>query len=241
MKRTVKIVSSIVVAALFLGIVLTPAITSDSIKEIESQGNYSKYAASNIEKELHLIYGKHVFSIYALEDVVSFNLIHCIPLIYEEQAPVLLSIGNQTTANILSYEIENDTYPPNKVINLTIGRMNKGEKTTVHLEYWVLIKNNEFDDLPEYVEMPKEDELPEETKMFLCATKPVQSDNALIKLKAKRLLRKSDVNLLKYAENVVTYTRRNRVIRSPIGLELGFSIFSFGLPTALNSIFTVLY
>jgi hypothetical protein len=161
---------------------------------------------SDTEKELYLLHGRTNFTFLALDDVESFNFIHTIPPNYENQAPILFNIRDETTANIISYKMYNDTNYPNKVINFTIGSMTKKEKKIVSFEYWVLVKNKDYNDLPGYVEMPNFDKLPEETKLWLSSTKAIQSNNPLIKLKAKQLLRNSDKNLLTYAENIVSYT-----------------------------------
>lgn len=222
---------------ILLGVSLLQSITSGASAIIEHQGNNLIDATDDIEKELNLVYGSHIFSVYALEDVETFNLLHVVPLIYDEQAPVFINIGNKTTADIISYKIENHTYQPNKIVNLTIGRLNKGEEIIIHLEYWVLIKYYTYENLPELVEMPNECDLPEDVKIFLQETNSAQSNKFLIKLKAKKLLRKSDGNLLTYADKIVTYTHRNRVLRSLSDLELKFQSLSVVIPTILTRIF----
>jgi hypothetical protein len=188
---------------------------------------------NDLEKDLNILYGQHIFTIYAIETVSCFNLYHVIPLIYEDQVPLFLRLGEETTANIVSYKIEDDTNEPNKIINLTIGQMNKGHKAKIHIEYWVLIRNKDFKDLPEYSDMPKKEDLPLDTKIFLDSTEPVQSENIFIKIKAKKLLRDADNNLIKYSENVVKFSHLNRRIRSPLGFELGFLLISSSLPNIL--------
>jgi len=181
---------------LFLGVTVSPMMASGPVSD-----------ASDTEKELYLLYGKTNFTLYALENVGSFNVIHTIPPNYENQAPIFFNISDETTADIISYQMYNDTSHPNKVINFTIGPMNKKEKKTICFEYWVLIKNNDYSDLPKCVSIPSEDDLPEETKQWLASTEAIQSSNPLIKLKAKQLLRKSDKDLIELANNIVWYTR----------------------------------
>ena len=174
---------------------------------IDSLENNSMYFNIDTEKDLYLLYGRTNFTFLALENVESFNFIHTIPPNYEDQAPILFNIRDGTTANIISYKMYNDTNHPNKVINFTIGSMKKKEEKIVSFEYWVLVKNKDYKDLPDYVEMPIKDGLPEETKLWLSSTNAVQSNNPLIKLKAKQELRNPDKNLINYTENIVRYTR----------------------------------
>ncbi len=196
MKTLSKNALASVTIFLFLGMTVSPMIASGSISD-----------ASDTEKELYLLYGKTNFTLYALENVDSFNAIHTIPPNYENQAPIFFNIRDETTADIISYQMYNDTSHPNKVINFTIGPMNKKEKKTICFEYWVFVKKKDYKDLPDYVEMPSKDELPDDTKLWLASTNAIQANNTLIKLKAQQLRRKSDNNLLSYADNIVWYTR----------------------------------
>jgi hypothetical protein len=95
---------------------------------------------------------------------------------YNYQVPIMLEILNNSTAEILDYKIEHDTYEPNKVVNFTVGPLQKGSIVSIHFYYWVLIENNNYSDLPQYVKIPKKCELPEETKPWLSSTDVVQAN-----------------------------------------------------------------
>lgn len=194
-----------VMILLFLGSISQAAITSSSI-----------YAASDAEQELDLLHGETLVYLLAFEDVDSVNLTYSIPPNYGNQAPIFIEIRNDTTADIISYKVVNDTNQPNKVIKFEIGPIDTEEAPSLHFDFWVLVKNEDYSDLPRYVKMPKKSELPEETKTWLASTKAIQSDSVLIKHKAHQLSRLSLGNLIKLADKIVRYTRIHRPIVSSI-------------------------
>jgi len=103
------------------------------------------------EKELHLLRVEHVLVLNAADDADTFNLRYVFPPDYQYQVPILLEILEDSTANILHYQIEDDVNEPNKVVNFTIGNMAKDESVLIHFSCWVLVKNHEYVDLSEYV------------------------------------------------------------------------------------------
>jgi hypothetical protein len=121
----------------------------------------------------------------------------------------MLEILNDSTAEILDYKIESDTYEPNMVVNFTVGSLEKGLPVSIHFYYWVLVENNNYSDLPRYVKIPKRYELPEETKPWLSSTDVVQARNILIKQKASEL-RGHTTNLLVFAQRIVNYAKWHR-------------------------------
>jgi len=200
MKIIIKKGLVLVTIFLFLGLIPLPTITSDSI-----------YVASDIEQELDLLHGEIAFYILPLLDNGnSFNITYSIPPNYEDQAGILFEIRDDTTSEIISCSISNDTNPPNKVINFNIRSIKSGEKAFLHFDFWVLVKNKDYNDLPEYVKIPDRDRLPEETKTWLASTKAVQSNNIRIRLKARKLQGKNG-NLIEFAEKNVKYTSSHKL------------------------------
>ena len=178
---------------------------SGLIPSINSSSTNIRPTNSIDEKELFLVYGEAALKITAQKNLNSFNLTYSVPPLYEDQVPILVEIKNDTTANITNYTIVNDTKTPNKMIELEIGSMKLLETKFIRLGFWVLIKNKKFDDLPETVQIPDIEQLPEETKKWLNSTEAVQSDNILIKLKAQKLRGESD-NLIDISEKITNYT-----------------------------------
>ena len=220
----------IFVTFLFLVSMFASVTSVCSFRQIESLGSHCIYSENHAENEFNLFYGKQLVWLYALEDISQFNLVFSVPLNFENQAPIFYRIMDNTTSDVLSYHMYNDTNSPNKVINITIGHMNKNDRSSLYVEYWVLIKNKKYSDLPQNVELPFKCELPQEVRIWLNSTESVQSDNLLIKLKSNNLLRKSDYNLITYADNIVNYTyNKNNVLRA--------SMLHGGIPNILYSLF----
>lgn len=164
------------------------------------------------ESELDLLHGEALFYISAIDNVnYPFNVTLAVPPNYENQAPILIDISKDTTAQIISYCIVNDTNPPNKILNFTIAPMKKDENAFINFDYWVLVKNNEYTDLPNYVNIPKEYELPEGAKKWLVSTNAIQSNNTLIKLKARQLRGFSN-NLIELGKKIVRFTYFHRYV-----------------------------
>ena len=137
------------------------------------------------EQELDLLYGEiGFFIIIPSEQDDSFNVTYSLPPNYKSQAPIIFEIREDTTADIINYEILNDTDPLNIVIKFNIAPSEYEDPPFVHFDFWVLVENDEFDDLPSDVEIPAERDLSDCNDIWLESTKAVQSDSLLIKLKA---------------------------------------------------------
>jgi len=187
--------------ALFIGSAFIPVVTSSSIHSTISEDN--SLISVNDEQILYLLNGQTCLTLYATEDVGNFNVIHSIPPNYEYQAPIYLKILDNTTANIIDYKIEDDRNPPNKIINFTIGPMKQNEKTKIYFEYFTLTKNKDYTNLSKDVEIPNEDDIPEEIKLWLSSTESVQADKILFKIRSRQLKRSSGNNLIKYVEKAI--------------------------------------
>lgn len=163
--------------------------------------------------ELDLLHGEVLFYVKANDDITSsFNVTWAVPPNYENQAPVLIDVRNDTSAGVIGWGVINDTNPPNKVLKFLISPLRKGEQVSIHFDYFVFVKNKRYEDLPDYVKIPAESELPDDTKIWLASTKAIQSDNILIKLKAYTLRCKSD-DLTELAEKIVKYTSSPKTLR----------------------------
>lgn len=154
-----------------------------------------------MKKELFILCGETVLKLKAEENIESSNITYAVPLVYEDQVPIFLEIKNDTSSNIINYKIIDDKNPPNKLIKFFFGPLDKNEKLTIHFSYWVLVKNQKYNDIPKYVKIPKENELSEFLKKWLKSTKAIQSDNLIIKVKAK-ILRRFNNNLLNLTKKI---------------------------------------
>ncbi len=171
-------------------------------------------------QELNLLRGEHYLYINATADVTSFHIRYSFPPDYNYQVPIILEILNDSTADILNCEIQNDSLEPNKVINFTLGPMQKGNMVSLHFNCWVLIRNTNYSDLPRYVKIPKRNDLPADTKYWLSPSDVVQADNILIKIKAYEL-KGFTTNLLVLADKIASYVKWHRLPFYILQLTLG--------------------
>lgn len=196
-----------IITILLLSIASLPLVSNAEKLNFES----SPIEQLEEDKELDLLRGEHVLVLKAEDDVSSFNVRYAFPPSYQYQVPILFELLENTTASILKYSIDNDTDGLNKVVNFTIGAMNNGENVTLHFNYWVLVRNNDYSDFPEYVKIPEKHELPEDTKQWLVSTKVVQVDNILIKLHARKLRGFND-NLIRLADKTASFIKYHRYL-----------------------------
>jgi len=218
--------SSILVTIILLNI--SPIVNSENYSD-----NVTLTTNSNDEKELHLLRVEHVLVLKAAEDADTFNLRYVFPPDYQYQVPIFLEILDDSSANILNYQIEDDINEPNKVVNFTIGYMNKEDSVLIHFSCWVLVKNHEYCDLPEYVEFPKNcEELPEDTKTWLSSTDVVQTESFLIKIKANQLRSVSN-NLIRFASKIAPFIKEHNYLLFVLQLNLGIFFSQDAITTLL--------
>jgi Transglutaminase-like superfamily len=190
-------------------------------KEKNSPNDWTNISMSTEYQELDLLRVEHYLYINATEDVSVFHVRYSFPPDYQYQTPLLLDLYNDsTTTKILHYQIENDTNEPNKIINFTIGAMEKDQSVLLHFSCWVLVQNHEYSDLPEYVKIPKKNQLPDNTTIWLASTQVVQLHSFLIKHKARQLHGISD-NLIRYAGRIAPFIKNHRYLLFVLELNLG--------------------
>jgi hypothetical protein len=213
LSKKVLAISSIL---LFSLLAISPLVISNAIV----QGNTSSQGSSSDSQELDLLRGEHYLFVNTSADVPAFHIKYAFPPDYGYQVPIMLEILDDTSADILHYQIESDVTEPNKVVDFTIGSLAKGEIVSLHFYLWVLVENNDYSDLPGYVKIPKRCELPQETKQWLSSTEVVQANNILIKLKARDLAGHT-TNLLTLAQRIANYVKYHRFLFYCLQLGLG--------------------
>ena len=224
---------AISIVSLFFTLTASPLAGSEaSFFEGSFPETYTNLPTSTDNQELDLLRVEHYLYVNASADVGTFHIRFSFPPDYQYQVPLMLEIYNDsTTSYILHYQIENDTNEPNKIINFTVGAMEKDESVLLHFSCWVLVKNHDFSDLPSYVKIPKKYQLPEDTKIWLASTKVIQTHSLLIKHKARQLHGLSD-NLIRYAKRIAPFIKNHRFGLFLLELNLGL-LFSQDARTTL--------
>ena len=178
-------------------------------------------ASSDTAQELYLLRVEHYLYLNASADIGTFHVRFSFPPDYEDQAPLILELYNDsTTTKILHYSIVNDSEVPNQVINFTLGPLMNHESMLLHFSCWVLVKNNDFSDLPAYVKIPQQNQLPQNTTLWLASTKEVQLNSILLKQKAAQL-HGSDDNLIDFAGTIAPFIKNHRFALFVIELHAG--------------------
>jgi hypothetical protein len=216
-----KLIAISISSLFFVLTVSSLACSKTSFLEGSSPETYTNIPTSTDNQELDLLRVEHYLYVNASADVGTFHIRFSFPPDYQYQVPLILEIYNDsTTSDIVHYQIENDTNEPNKIINFTIAAMEKDESVFLHFSCWVLVKNHDYSNLPQYVKIPKKYQLPEDTKIWLASTKVVQTNSLLIKHKAQQLHGLSD-NLIRYAGRIAPFIRNHRFGLFVLGLNFG--------------------
>lgn len=206
----------VIITVLLLTIVSLPfASNAEKIKT----PNYEVEICS-IDQEINLVRGEFYLYLDTVENVTSFNLKYSFPPEYSYQYPIYLEILEDTTANILDYKIEDGVNSPNKLINFTIGELKIDKQVLIHFNCWVLILSYNYEDLPDFIEKTPLTNISNETKIWLNPTEVVQSDNLLIKIRAKQQTLFTENNLLKIAENTAKFCKQHRYLLFLIKFKL---------------------
>lgn len=210
-KKTITIISVLILIIVSLPFVSNAGKIKTHNYEIETCG---------IDQEINIVRGEFYLYLDAVENVTSFNLKYSFPAEYSYQYPIYLEIIDDTTANILSYKIEDESNTPNKVINFTIGEIKIDKQVLIHFNCWVLILSYNYEDLPEYIQKTSFDNISDEVKIWLQPTEVVQSNNFLIKIRAKQQTFFTDDNILKIAENTAKFCKQHRYLMFLIKYKL---------------------
>ncbi len=232
--------SSTTVGAVSISIlfVITPFVScalGEPVLSSQSNETLNDQSRQTMDQELELLRVEHYLYLNASEDVGVFHLRFSFPPDYEYQVPIMLELYNDsTTTAILHSRIENDSLPPNKLINFTLAPMHQHDSILLHFSCWVLVKNHDFRDLPSYIKIPKRCQLPPETRPWLVATKEVQTHSLLIRHTAHVLHGYSD-NLIRYAHRVATFLRYNHALLYIIELHGGLLLSQDARTTLLIS------
>jgi len=173
------------------------------------------------KQEIDLLYGENIFVFKAKQNIDGFSMTHAFPIQYSDcQYPIFFEIKKDTSLKLKKYEISDDTNEPNKIIKFSFLSLKKNEEIRLHFEYFVIVKNTDYEYLPNHIEMTKKSNFSENVKKWMQPTKSVQSDNIFIKLKAYGI-KSFTKNLLNFTHKLSYKICFHRPIISYINLILG--------------------
>ncbi|MFO7678397.1 MAG: transglutaminase domain-containing protein [Thermoplasmatota archaeon] len=217
-----KLFFSIVFVILLL--VSTPAqsLNLSNLNTTEIQHRSDVLSVDSNQKEISLLRGEHYIYLNATENVDNFHFWFVFPPDYGYQIPIYIQIYEDTTADILNYEIQDDEDGLNKLLHFYIGSILKDHSVLLHFSVYVLTKNHDFSDIPEKQRFPLRIQLPEETKQWLSASEVVQKNSILIRLKARQL-RGINNDMIRYVNRVAPFIKYHRF--GLFLIQLNFRVF----------------
>jgi len=143
------------------------------------------------------------FQIMARKDISSPQIAFPIPLAFADQVPIYFEIRSQPE-NVLKDVVFTQRDEYNWIAELTFCPLDTGDCVDVEWDCYVLIREHDYSDLPEYVELPLKEELPEDVLHWLESTVCVQVDHPEIQEKAKDI-RGESTNLMEIARKTAEF------------------------------------
>lgn len=160
--------------------------------------------------DLYLLRVEHYLELEARANTGVFNVRYVFPPDYNYQVPIVLDLLDNTTAQVLTYCIEPNSVEPNRVINFTIGPMQKDQHSMLHFTIWVLVEDHDFSDIPVKNPIPSSPyDNPSETREWLSRSKMVQVNSLRINYRAKTL-QGTNEQVFSYAQNVSSFIKNHR-------------------------------
>ena len=124
-----------------------------------------------------------------------------IPIAFREQAPIWFEIDCPQMINYKFIQLSEK--------NVVVAATLTNSTDTIHLNWtsWVLVKMNEYSDIPESIPIPEISELPDSVLSFLQPTACVQSNDSTVRHIAETVRDTTD-DLIILAKKIATYCRR---------------------------------
>jgi len=205
-----------------ISLIITLSVFSSSVLSERDNNTNDIFKYSNIsidDKNIYLQRVEHYLYLKAEENTQNFIVNYSYPPDYNYQIPIFLEIFEDSTADIVDYEIIEDINEPNLLAKFLIGSIQKDEIVLIHFTCWVILFNNDFSDLPNYVKIPNRNEIPDDYTKWITATEVVQKNRFLIKYYANKLKGNGD-NLISFASNISSFIKNHRYFLFVIQLNL---------------------
>jgi len=143
------------------------------------------------------------FQITTQQDADTPRIAFPIPLAFEDQVPIYFEIRTNPENAIKETVIKaRDEY--NWIAELTFNPLKKGNTVEISWDCYVFIRDHDYSQLPDDVELPKENELPEEILPWLDSTVCVQVDHPEIQEKAREI-RGESTNIIEIVQKTANF------------------------------------
>ncbi|MFH1100487.1 MAG: transglutaminase domain-containing protein [Methanobacteriota archaeon] len=146
------------------------------------------------------------YDLIASDSVDSFQIYCHMPIVCESQSPIIVNnVWTEPVNKVTEFGIANDYSSLNSLLRINLLGMTKGETLKLFWSISVVVRENNFDDLPENIRVTPRKDLPNDVKKWLLPSEFIQSDHWRINLRAKMLKGMSN-DVIKLAEKVADFT-----------------------------------
>jgi len=112
---------------------------------------------------IHLIRARGDLNVTVLSSSETYEAYFHIPIPFQEQVPILIEVESP---QLIDYRFIHMNSPN----VLVAARMRQAEDTELDWTAWVLVKENDYSDLPDSVAIPTREQLPDSVKKWLIST-----------------------------------------------------------------------
>ena len=123
-----------------------------------------------------------------------------IPIPFKDQVPILIEVE---CPELIDYRFIHLT-PPNVIV---AARLHRSNYTTIYWEGWVLNTGSDYSDIPDYVPIATEDQLPDSVKKWLIPTDCAQLTAPIVQETAMEI-RDTTTNLIRLADDIATFCQK---------------------------------
>ncbi len=196
---------------------------------------YAPSVSADESVDVHVLRVENFLYVEALEQCSFVNVSCVFPLEYGFQVPLWLNILEDSSAEIVWFDIVSDSDGLNKLASFHMVNLSAGERVLIHFEALVFVEANEFDDVPFGVAFPEESELPSEVRAWLQPSDVVQMNNPLLSLRARLLRMRSGDDVLSFAQEVSSFIFNHRRLFFVLQYELDIFFAQDAFTTLLLS------
>ena len=157
------------------------------------------------QQPLYLSYFHGAYCLIAQKTVERAHMRMHIPVITHDSSPLflILDTGKKDArirgSRILHRELDNE------LLEVEVGPLAKGDSVFIPFDCWTLKQRNQYEDLPDYVDVSRLQDISAEVRKYLASSPLSQSSRYRIVSRAQKLAG-NELNLRQVVADVVNYT-----------------------------------
>lgn len=188
------------------------------VQNIEGPESYIGVQAEPDDEEIILNNWTGSYEFYANEYIEPYNAYCHIPVVLGDQSPLIFdNVWSEPSGEVAGFSVAHGYSGSNTLLNVSMKSLDAGQSVKIFWSALSLVKSKNYEDLPTYLKIVPEDELPDDVKEWLLPTEFIQSNHWRIKLVA-RCLRGFTDDVVKIAKRVTFFTGKI-IIYLPYGKQ----------------------